>query len=354
MMSPIITFPVFSPRRFGRAPLRALGATWLCLLLLAPQAAVAANPSWPAEFVRIDVPSLVDGSVQPALFHDPLTSQPAPLLVSMHSWSTDYTYNENADGAPWILEHQWVFIQPQYRGPNRRPEACMSEEAVLDVLSAIDYARRRANVDDSRIYLFGGSGGGHAAMQIGSRAPRIFAGVSAWVGISDLEAWYVHCRDNNIRYAADILACLGGDPTQSSDAHAESILRSPLSWIHRARGVPFDINHGINDNTIPSAQSIRAFNILAAPADRFSEDDIAYIDANRKAPPSAGPPPVDPFYPRNPVLLRRSSGNARLTIFDGGHLMITIAALEWLSLQHKELPPPAVSSSASSSAYLLR
>lgn len=314
----------------------------LCMPILALVCGLPLNGfavEWPPEIARIRIPSLSDGELQPSLWYDPLATQPAPLLVSLHSWSTNYLYTESIESAAWVVENGWVFIQPNYRGANKRPEACMSELAVLDVLSAVDYARRHALVDENRIYLLGGSGGGHAAMQMASRAPELWAGVSAWVGISDLERWFVHCRDRKIHYAEDVLACLGGDPTTDPTARAESILRSPVHWLHRARGINIDISHGIHDPTVPVENALRAFNVLAAPADRISEEEVLYI-AEHKRPPPGTAVVDDPLYGDQRVLLRRQSGKARLTLFDAGHVMRTSTALEWLSQQRREASPP--------------
>ena len=44
----------------------------------------------------------------------------------------------------------------------------------------------------------------------------------------------------------------------------------------------------------------------------------------------------DPYYADKNVLFRRSSNNARVTIFNGGHEIIPNAALHWLEKQKKK------------------
>ena len=48
-----------------------------------------------------------------------------------------------------------------------------------------------------------------------------------------------------------------------------------------------------------------------------------------------GPAPEDPDYGSFRPLFRRSSGNARVTIFQGGHDIATGAALRWLARQQR-------------------
>jgi hypothetical protein len=47
---------------------------------------------------------------------------------------------------------------------------------------------------------------------------------------------------------------------------------------------------------------------------------------------------ADPLYASKPVLLRRRSGSARLTVFDGGHDIVHEAGLTWLEAQRRGGP----------------
>ena len=84
---------------------------------------------------------------------------------------------------------------PNFRGRNRRPEATGSELAVEDIVSAVDYGKRTTRIDENRIYLVGTSGGGYSCLLMAGRHPRLWAGVSAWVPIYDLEAWYYETKE---------------------------------------------------------------------------------------------------------------------------------------------------------------
>ena len=46
-------------------------------------------------------------------------------------------------------------IHPNFRGKNDRPEACGSELAVADILSAVEWAKGSTQIDADRVYWVG-------------------------------------------------------------------------------------------------------------------------------------------------------------------------------------------------------
>lgn len=241
--------------------------------------------------------------------------------------------------ARWSIEKGWVFIHPNFRGPNKRPDATGSELVVQDILSAVEYAKRAAKVDASRVYLVGGSGGGYASLLMAGRAPEVWTAVSAWVPITDLKAWHVESVRKKQNYARDIELSVGGIPTDGSPAEAECRKRSAATYLARAQGLPLDINAGIHDGhrgSVPISHSLNAFNLVAAPADRLTPDEIACFVEQEQVPASRAVSTADdPTYGAKKVLFRRQSGQARITIFEGGHELISQAALAWLEKQRK-------------------
>ena len=279
-----------------------------------------------------------DSSEQPALFQAPERDEPAPLLVALHTWSGGYRSASGEEYSKRCAKRGWVFIHPDFRGPSRRPEAGGSDLVVQDIVSAVDYARQRANVDPRRIYLAGASGGGHVALLVAGRAPEIWAGVSAWVPISDLAAWYWESRQRGKRYADEVAQCCGGEPGAGVEVDREYEKRSPLTWLPQARGTRLDINAGITDGhtgSVPVDHSLRAFNAVADKADLLSEGDIAYFVEEAETPPHLVEDLKDPTYGDRPPLFRRTSGAARVTLFDGGHAIVYDAAFAWLERQSK-------------------
>lgn len=295
---------------------------------------------WGENIRQIEYLSSADNTAQPAQFYCPNKDKPTPLLVGLHNWSSGYRESElGAPYAHWCVEKGWAFIYPDFRGPNNRPEATGSELAVRDVICAVDYAKANANVDVSRIYLAGVSGGGYATLLMAGRAPEIWAGASAWVPISDLKAWYYECKKNNLGYYKQIAESCGGEPIEGSAAAEQCRKRSAITYLANAKNVPLDINAGIHDGYAGSvyiSHSLNAFNALAAKADNISQEQIEYFVTKQEVPPELISEISDPLYGDKKVLFRRESGNTRITIFQGGHEILYLPCLSWLADKFKK------------------
>jgi acetyl esterase/lipase len=297
--------------------------------------------TWNSVVEQIMYESSADKTRQPMMFYKPNLNEPRPLLVALHSWSEGYRQSESVIYSEWAIANDWIFIHPHFRGPNVKPEATGSDLVIGDVLSAIEYAKKNAQVDENRIYAVGWSGGGFLGLLLAGRAPEIWAGVSAWVPISDLNAWYDESRRLGTKYARHIEASCGGRPTGDTPAARECRKRSPVAYLERARAIPIDINHGINDgrnnaDPVPISQSLRAFNLLAEPRDHFSEEEIEFFTRQKQVPSSLQMTTTDPDYGGLKILYRRQSGNARITVFDGAHDKNTEAAFKWLNKQRRK------------------
>jgi len=323
-------------RRFLLIAVVVMGAFIVCLGGCLEQEKL----EWPKQVLEIKYPSTADSSLQPALFYAPgQTEKPLPLLVALHTWSGNYKQDMSIPYAGWCIEKGWIFIHPNFRGPNRRPQATGSELVVADIISAVNYAKANANVDPNRVYLVGVSGGGYTSLLMAGRAPHIWAGVSAWVPISDLRAWYLECRKLGCEHADDIVNSCSGPPGKNAAIDRQYKKRSPLTYLKNAAGLPLDINAGIRDGHhsggVPISHSLRAFNLVAAEKDRISEEDIKFFVEEAKVPPHLRMDSTDPTYGKKQVLFRKSSGKARVTLFDGSHDIIYEAALTWLSKQKR-------------------
>lgn len=291
----------------------------------------------------VEIRSSKDGAPQRVIWWRPETAAktasgaPVPLLVFLHSWSGGFE-----QGPPWIAQAKkmgWALAAPDFRGPNRRPEACASDLAVQDVLDAVEYARRKARIDDSRIYLVGGSGGGHMALMMAARAPHVWAGVSSWCPITDLAAWHAESSARKNNYARMLEQSCGGPPGPSTEA--EYRRRSPLFHLAAARGVPVDISTGIHDGhtgSVPVSHTLRAFNALAADSARIDDGLITAMVSSRSVPQALSAERQDDPERAKQVLFRRVSGNARVTIFEGGHDSESTSAVLWLSRQRRGAP----------------
>ncbi len=302
---------------------------------------------WPSAVEEVRYLSSADDSLQPAMVYVPESTEPMPLLVGLHTWSADYRQTGPTVGgvyAEWCIEKAWAFIHPNFRGPNRRPEAGGSELVVDDIASAVSYMHERTAIDVARVYLVGASGGGHAALLMAGRRPDLWSGVSAWVPIADLAAWHRECTTSGLKYARELELICGGPPGASDAVDLEYRRRSPLTWLAAAKSVALDINAGIRDGhegSVPVGHSLRAFNAIAAPEDRIDAGAIREIEKTASIPARLGPAPVDASYRDKPPLFRAESGNARVTIFRGGHEILPAAALSWLESQIRTRSPAA-------------
>jgi len=306
-----------------------------------------------AHAATVDIPSSLDGKPQPALVDLPAdATKPVPLIVHLHSWSSRFDSSNNFDEIrAEARQRGWALISPDFRGVNSHPAACGSELAVQDVLDAVTYMKAHARIDERRIYLAGSSGGGYMALLVAARAPHVWAAVSAWVPITDLAAWHEFSAQKKARYAPMMEACFGHPPTHGHAAQ-QYRRRSPLFALPLAQGLPVDIQTGIrdgHDGSVPVSHSLLAFNALAAPADRIPTKVIESITRDARVPAAFASTSNEQRL--KPVLLRRQSGAARVTIFDGAHEADFPAAVRWLethrqaeaaivtTLQHHQLLP---------------
>lgn len=308
--------------------------------------AVALAPSLNgAELAETSIKSSHDGKMEKALWWTPANSseKPVPLLVLLHTWSGNYQQKKWKEICLAECEQRgWALIHPDFRGPNRRPEACASEAAVQDVLDAVKWIRKQTKVDAQRIYLAGASGGGHMSLMMAGRAPKLWAGVSAWVPISDLAAWQRECQAAKRHYAGEVVKVCGGEPGASAEVDAEYRSRSPLTWLPQAKGVNLDINAGIHDGhtgSVPVSHSLHAFNTLAGvngqAGKQLSFDQITFFRTQRKVPAKIRFKGEDEPGRQRKILFRREAGAARVTIFDGGHEGDMKTAVEWLANQSR-------------------
>ena len=301
---------------------------------------------YPRGVAEITYRSSVDQTEQPALWWAPPRDEEAvPLLVALHTWSGNYRQSgSQIPLAHWCQQQKWAFIHPNFRGPNRTPQAMGSDLAVADIASAVEFAKQTCSVDENRIYCVGVSGGGHASLLMAARTPKIWAGVSAWCGISDIAAWHRECRGGRFeKYARDIEAALGGGaPDTGSQRAEEALLRSPVHWLAKNRDhlPPLDIWHGIHDGrdgSVPFSHSLHAWNAAAPDSEKIPGTQIdaffqsqTFPDSKFEIPDARG----------RKVWFRKIYHNCRVTLFEGGHELLPEIALNWLAVQVKGQETP--------------
>lgn len=290
------------------------------------------------------VKSTMDGVDQPCLFVPAKADEARPLLVMLHPWS--HSFGTYGDLTEWQVEAEkrdWHYLQPDFRGPNNTPDACASSKARQDVLDAVAYAIAHVKVDTSRLYLAGGSGGGHMSLVMAGHAPERWSAVSAWCPISDLSAWHRETMAAGMKYYRDIEASCGGAPGTSAEVDKEIHDRSPIHFLENIGDLPLEISTGIHDGhtgpngltgSVPIHHTLDAFNVVAAIRGDagVTAEEIVTLSERKPLPAAAE---QDPGLGRQ-IHLRRTSGQCRVTIFEGGHEALAGPACEWLSQHTRE------------------
>jgi len=334
-------FPIGAKSLSGKGsdPLRIGSKSYWRLMLASLFAISSITTVTSGELIKISVTSSVDQSEQPSYLKLPdnyeADTSVRPLVVALHSWSTDLE-NRNPRLEALANERGWLVLFPNFRGPNNRPQACGSLLAQQDILDALAWTEQHYRADSRNRFLTGNSGGGHMTMLMSGRYPEVWTAASAWVGISDLAAWYAKHAESN--YGAMMRQVSGGHPGESAEIDLEYRSRSPLTFLHQAGKLPIDIAAGIHDGhqgSVPIRHSLEAFNVLAAAsgAEPISEAEILQLSQNmgRLENPKASDLVEDPALGRA-IYLRRHTPAARVTIFEGGHEGIASAAVAWFEM----------------------
>src|ERR1043165_7439935 len=198
---------------------------------------------WPDGFSVVELESSADGSRQKAIFRA-ARGPNRPLIVSLHPWAGDYDSPDSL--ASPAGKEDWNYIHPDFRGPNRGTDNCLSEKVVADIDDAIAYGLRAGRADPAQILLVGFSGGGYAALGMYTRTRFGVRAFLAWSPISDLGAWHDELtRRGDDEVARQIRQCTGSDQELNREAARR---RSPLYWT--LRDMPksrIEIFSGIDD-----------------------------------------------------------------------------------------------------------
>ncbi|MDR2937228.1 MAG: GDSL-type esterase/lipase family protein [Rikenellaceae bacterium] len=295
--------------------------------------------SWPAGFEIVKIPSSADGEIQLAYLHK-ATRPGRPLIVSLHTWSGDYSQMDPLVGD--IVMRDYNYIHPDFRGRNDRPEACGSPLTLSDLQDAIEYAVRETAANSGEVHIIGTSGGGYMALLAYLKLPYPAKSFSAWAPISDLEAWYWESVGRKQKYADDILVCVSKNGEFDDAAKAEARFRSPLRQNFSdglRKGRKLYIYEGIHDGytgSVPITHSLRMYNRLGelmgmgleeengAVSDREMLDLVTRrYDPNHQDNLTIGGRAV--YLQR--MFLGRDGQEVRLTVFEGGHEQLDAQAL---------------------------
>lgn len=275
---------------------------------------------WNDGFTTVQIRSSADGFLQPAYFTESSTKTVKPLIVSLHTWTGGYSQEDPL--AAMVKNEGWNYIHPDFRGPNRTQDACLSPKAISDIDDAIQYAIDNGSVDMGNIFVVGLSGGGYATLGTYLKTRHIIKAFLAWASISDLAAWFYHSRNRNVTYAQDILRCTSDGINFDEN---EARRRSPMAWDMPAKPKGrLEIFAGIDDGytgSVPISHSILFFNRLVAhygyPESRIGDADLVKLLTRG----IEGTDDLGMIGERK-VLYVKNTPPVSLTIFDGGHEML--------------------------------
>lgn len=284
---------------------------------------------WDKEFSVIKIKSSKDSTFQSAYFYQSKSKTRQPLIISLHTWSGDYTQVDPL--AELIRQKDYNYIHPDFRGVNNKSIACCSEWVLSDIDDVIDYAIKSANIDTSNIYIIGVSGGGYATLASFMKLKHHVKKFSAWASITDLAAWYQDSKTLGNKYWTDVLKCAGTANGQLDVANANG--RSPMYFatpVKKFNNSKLDIFVGVNDGvtgSVPITHSINFYNKLLKDMGvknkkvYVSADEIQQLLQTRK--------PLGDFgkIGDRDICLQKAYKNLRLTVFNGTHEMLPDFAL---------------------------
>lgn len=296
-----------------------------------------AESQWDTAFVEVDISSSIDGKIQKAYMHRSKKEMPQPLIISLHTWSGNYTQMDPL--ANDILNHDWNYIHPDFRGQNWTPDAMCSSLAIADIEDAIHYALANTYTNPQDVHIIGLSGGGFATLAAYMQIEYPVKSFSAWVPISDIEAWYWESVGRKEGYAQDILKTIS---TDSNFNEEEAIRRSPLKQIfpkEKRENTKLYIYGGIHDGydgPVPITHSIYMYNRIVgeikygivetdkiltkavSDPDLVSEKTIIELLTKRTTPNTE----KECMLFDRMIHLKRQYNNIQLIIFEGEHELL--------------------------------
>lgn len=285
---------------------------------------------WEKDCKLITIKSTIDSCFQKAYFYKTTSNRPQPLIISLHNWSGNYSQYDGLSAL--CIKNEFNYIHPNFRGPNTNPNACLSEKVISDIDDAIDYAKKNANVDESKIYIIGASGGGYTGLGAFIKSKHEIARISIWVPITDLISWYNYGKSKNKAFIFDILECTSSNKSELNLLEAKN--RSPIYWripIEKLKNCKISLYTGINDGIdgdVPISQSINFYN---KTLERLNvKDSSKYITITDKLKLQSSNIPLGQFgeISNRKVYLFKNYQNIQLTIFDGNHEMLLDFAFE--------------------------
>jgi lysophospholipase L1-like esterase len=282
---------------------------------------------WPVQAKKVAIPSSADGSEQMAYFYAAPGPDLKPLVISLHTWSADWQQRDTVVNL--CIEKGYNYIHPDFRGPNRRPEACGSPLVISDIDDAITWAMANTKTDPENIHVIGVSGGGYATVLTYMKSKHKIRSFSAYAGLYNLVAWYQESLGRKARYAGDIAASTSGNREVFNTEEAK--LRSPFFMAQPVTDrthSKLSIYCGVHDGytgSVPISHSLKMYNKLVYDFDpdarrsMIPEEYMFSMVNNRSLP---GMSDQGTVLGRKIIYKNHYQDKVNVTVFEGGHEMI--------------------------------
>lgn len=290
---------------------------------------------WGNEFVHVQIPSPTDGAMQNAWFYPSSKATGQPLIISLHTWSGDY--NQEDPLAKEIVEKDWNYIHPDFRGANNKPDACGSPLVISDLLDVIHFVIKNAKVDTANVHIIGVSGGGYLALLAYMKLDYPVKSFNAWAPISDLQSWYWESKGRHNKYANDLENVAKEDGVIN---WKELQKRSPLflTFPHeRRKNTIINIYEGVHDGytgSVPISHSILFYNKVAKALYPTNKNAVVTDSVWMSILIKQCNPDADSSLRIGDriIHLKKELPGLSLILFEGGHEMIVPRALDLIPI----------------------
>jgi predicted peptidase len=280
------------------------------------------------------IKSTIDGNIQLFYYYKSTAKKNMPLIVQLHSWSYPVDSLKTMEVDIEARSNNYNYLFPNFRGVNNHIKACCSNYVISDIDEAIDWAIKNMNVDRNQIYIVGVSGGGYATLAMYMKSRHNIKAFSAWVPISDLGNWYQESVERKNKYAAEIIKCTAETEFFDSSKARE---RSPLLWktpVKKRNNSTIQIFAGIHDGytgPVPISHSVNFYNKLLS--DYGISDSLLYVskkDLDFMLNEQTYNAPFNLKIGDRTVCYQKKTKNIMLTIFEGGHEMLSKGVLGYI------------------------
>ena len=286
---------------------------------------------WGEEFEVLEINSSLDNNIQKAYAYRSKSNTPQPLIVSLHTWSNDYSQYDAL--AQMSKQKELNYIHPNFRGANNTINACCSDLVIADIDDAITYAIEKFNIDINNIFVIGFSGGGYTTLCTFMKSKHNISKFSAWASITDLSTWYQESELRNNNLDQDILDCTGSKNILNIEFAKK---KSPIYFITPKEKLETEklyIYTGIYDGiqgSVPITHSINFYNKLLS--DLKVIDTLYYVSDMEKLNLLEKRIALDEYenIADRKIILKKEFENISLKIFEGNHEILTEFALNEL------------------------